>query len=76
MHPLYCLSLHTNEYYNLFYGIKITVDNNIEGVLYDPKDRSIRDAWHLFPLEEAHIVSSINIPPPTTTTNMHLRLIA
>ena len=28
----------------------------------------------LLPLEEAHIVSSVNIPPPTTTTNAHLRL--
>ena len=71
MHPLYCLSLHTNDYYNLFYGINTRQQHR--GCPLWP-ERPIRDAWHLFPLEEAHIVSSINIPPPTTTTNTHLRL--
>ena len=52
----------------------IILYNNIEGVFYDQKDRQetlgiFYEA--IFPLEEAHIVSPINIPlppPPQTRT--------
>ena len=49
----------------------IILYNNIEGVLYDPKDRQeMLGIFYeaIFSLEEAHIVS------PTTTTNTHFWL--
>ena len=68
--PSECLSLHTKGYHDLFYCI-----NTLQQYwwCFVWPERPIRDACHLFPLEEAHIVSSINIPPPTTTTNTHPR---
>ena len=75
MYPLECLSLYTNDLTIISFMVSILY-NNIEGIFYDPKKETLGIFYDpLLPSEEAHIVSSFNIPPPTTTiTNTHPRL--